>query len=147
MNGDTTSVQKAGAILLSQNDPSLVALLYRAKQDDWTFPKGHVEKGEDVAETARREIAEETGLQVRLMEPLPGMEYDYPDGGHVVVHMFLMQSLDDSALKAEFEGDKIVWVKYAEVTERLSYDNLKQYFGKVYAQVEQDIAVLLKKGV
>lgn len=136
-------VQKAGAIVLSQNDPSLVALLYRGKQDDWTFPKGHVEEGEAVAETTRREVAEETGLPVRLIgEPLPAMEYDHPKGDHIVVHMFLMRSEDDSTLKTEFEGDKIVWVNYAEVAGKLSYDNIKQYYASVYDQVESAINAL-----
>jgi 8-oxo-dGTP pyrophosphatase MutT (NUDIX family) len=134
------TVQKAGAIVLSKQDPSLVALLYRSKQDDWSFPKGHVEEGEDVFETTRREIAEETGLSVRLVEePLPSMEYDHLSGDHVVVYMFLMQSEDDSALKAEFEGDKIVWVNSAEVAGTLSHDNLKKYYVSVYAQVESVI--------
>lgn len=136
-------VQKAGAIVLSQKDPARIALLYRGKQDDWSFPKGHVEEGEEVAETTRREVAEETGLPVRLVgEPLPAMEYDHPKGDHIVVHMFLMQSEDDATLKTEFEGDKIVWVNYDEVAGKLSYDNIKQYYASVYTQVESAINTL-----
>lgn len=135
--------QKAGAIVLSQKDPALVALLYRGKQGDWSFPKGHVEEGEEVAETTRREVTEETGLPVRLVgEPLPAMEYDHPKGNHIVVHMFLMQSEDDSTLKTEFEGDKIVWVNYAKVAGKLSYDNIKQYYASVYVEVESTINTL-----
>ena len=37
-------IQKAGAIVFSQKDPSLIALLYRSKEKDWSFPKGQVEE-------------------------------------------------------------------------------------------------------
>ena len=139
-------VQKAGAIVLGEKNPSLIALLYRSKQNDWSFPKGHVEKGESVAETTRREVAEETGLPVRMVgDTLPPMEYDHPKGDRIVVHMFLMQSEDDSKLNPEFEGDKIVWVKASEVGGRLSYDNIKEYYAAVYGAVEKTISGLQPK--
>lgn len=138
-----STVQKAGAIVLSEKDPTQVALLYRSKQDDWSFPKGHIDDGESIAETTRREVAEETGLPVRLIkEELPTMEYDHPKGDYIVVHMFLMQSEDDSQLKPEFEGDKIIWVPLSEVADQLSYENIKEYFASVVDRVETVISGL-----
>ena len=37
--------EKSGAIV-EKNSGSEVLLVYRAKHDDWSFPKGHVEDGE-----------------------------------------------------------------------------------------------------
>lgn len=54
-------------------------LLVRTKAGDkWTFPKGHVEPGEDPAEAALREAAEEAGITGEL-DPEPLGEYAYPD--------------------------------------------------------------------
>lgn len=132
--------------MFSQKNPSLVALLYRSKQDDWSFPKGRVEQGESVDETTRREVMEETGLPVHLVgEELPSMEYDHPKGDRIVVHMFLMQSEDDGKLKAEIKGDEIVWVDYKKVVDRLSYDNVKTYFASVLGQIETFIKTLQSK--
>lgn len=136
-------IQKAGAIVLSQKDPAFVALLYQSKQDDWSFPKGRVEKGESAVETMRREVAEETGLPVRLVGgELPPMEYVHPNGDCIIVHLFLMQSEDDVALKTEFKGDKIVWVSYKEVADKLSYDNAKQYYYKILRRIEDEIKTI-----
>lgn len=127
----TENIQKAGAIILSKNDNNKIALLYRGKQKDWSFPKGHTEKGEVPAETMKREIKEETGLSVIILRELPEIHYSHPDGSSISTKMFLVSSADDSTLKTEFESDNIEWVPINKVSSRLSYSNLKEYFEKV----------------
>ncbi len=64
-----------------------VLLLRRAQRDQahgrWILPGGHVDRGEEVATAALREVAEETGLIVRL-EGLVGV-YSYPGNPVVLV--------------------------------------------------------------
>ena len=135
-------VHKAGAIVMSEKEPSKIALLYRSKQNDWTFPKGHVEEGESALETTVREIAEETGLPVSdAGGELPPLKYDHPNGNRVVMHMFLLRSDDDSRLKPEFNGDRVVWVEVDEVASRLSYDNLSDYFLSILDRVKRAVDV------
>lgn len=136
------TIKKAGAIILSQDNPELIVLLYRAKQKDWSFPKGHVEEGEEITETTRREIEEEAGLPVKLLSKLSPMEYNHPTGDTVIVYMFLMQSENDSALKPETLDDKVVWVNFKDVYEKLSYDNIKNYYKTVLPEIEKTIAKL-----
>ena len=52
-------VLKAGCILINQKNKK-IALVYRQKQKDYSFPKGHLEDGESLIECAIRETAEET---------------------------------------------------------------------------------------
>src|SRR5260370_38777366 len=47
-----------------------VAIVHRPGYDDWSFPKGKVDPGETLEETALREVAEETGLRCKLEAPL-----------------------------------------------------------------------------
>ena len=136
------TIKKAGAIVLSQANPELIVLLYRSKQKDWSFPEGHVEEGEEVTETTRREIKEETGLLVRPLSALPPMEYNNPTGDKIVVYMFLMQSEDDNALRSEVPDDKVVWVNFKDVYEKLSYDNIKNYYKVALPEIEKTIAKL-----
>lgn len=139
-------IQKAGAIVFGQKDPSLIALLYRSKEKDWSFPKGHIEEGEAVAETTQREIMEETGMSTQLInDPLPPLEYNHPKGYHIIVYMFLMQSEKDDAVKIEFEGDKIIWVPFKEVVNKLSYDNVRQYYISIFKIVESAVITLQSK--
>mgnify|MGYP000185391626 CR=1 FL=1 len=55
------AVVAAGAILWRKEKNTLkVLLIHRGRYDDWSWPKGKLDKGEGVSEAAVREIKEET---------------------------------------------------------------------------------------
>ena len=79
-----------------------------------------------------REIKEETGLEVDILKELPDLEYvNIFNKEHVYIKMFFVRSKDDSKLKLEFKTDDIQWIPYNKVVEKLSYDNLKDYFTSI----------------
>ena len=124
---------KAGAIIIRENDGILETLLeYRGRHDlrDWSFPKGGIEAGETPEGTAKREIMEETGLEVAIIKPLPDIFYHNTHDGEVKVYMFLARP-SGGELKPEYKGDKVEWVPLDRVLDILSYQNLKDYFTKV----------------
>ena len=56
-------VEAAGGVVVrDEGDRRLVAIVHRPRWDDWTFPKGHLERGEELLDCALREVLEETGL-------------------------------------------------------------------------------------
>ena len=61
-------VEKAGCILINKEN-NKIGLIYRQKQKDYSFPKGHRESEESLIECAIRETAEETGLRCRRALP------------------------------------------------------------------------------
>jgi len=84
----------AGVLLLDQ--ANRVLLQQRTDSQDWATPGGACELGESLEQTARRELLEETGLEVgelRLFTVLSGPQYRYryPNGDEVyyVSAMFL----------------------------------------------------------
>jgi 8-oxo-dGTP pyrophosphatase MutT (NUDIX family) len=64
-----SSPRAAGAVVFRRTERGIRLLVLRAFKN-WDFPKGMVEPGENQLDTARREVAEETGLS----------ELDFPFG-------------------------------------------------------------------
>ena len=97
--------------------------MHRPKYDDWSFPKGKLDRGEHATTAAVREVAEETGLHVRLGPPLS--EQRYPVGAADEDRPLLDRAPGgrrrrDGYLVNE-EIDDVVWVSHDEAVERLTY--------------------------
>lgn len=61
--------KSCGCIILRERPQRREVLLVQsAKGRHWSFPKGHMESGEDEHATARREVLEETGLAVDIRD-------------------------------------------------------------------------------
>ncbi|MGO2035758.1 MAG: NUDIX hydrolase, partial [Brevibacterium sp.] len=72
----SADILAAGAVCWRLGAEGLeVALIHRPRYNDWSWPKGKVEPGETLPETAIREVKEETGLDIHLGVPLPSAEY------------------------------------------------------------------------
>ena len=55
----------------------VAAIRPRGKDRVWALPKGHIDEGESAAETAIREVHEETGVEGRVVEKLGDIRYVY----------------------------------------------------------------------
>ncbi|MEO9324177.1 NUDIX hydrolase [Nocardioides sp. C4-1] len=101
-----------------------VLLVHRPKYDDWSFPKGKLDPGEHVAAAAVREVAEETGLHVRLCLPLSLQEYPV-QAGHKTVHYWTGRVVgphDVSGYRPNDEIDDVRWVTADDAAELLTYE-------------------------
>ena len=128
-------VEKAGAIVLHHADSAKIALIYRAKEKDWSFPKGHIESDETPLAACIREVEEEIGLKVNMLFQLPDNEYLHKTGRKIITHMYLVRSKGGNFIP-EHPGDKIEWTDIQEVKNRLVYDNLKNYYQSILPLIE-----------
>ncbi len=101
-----------------------VLLVHRPKYDDWSFPKGKLDRGEHPTAAAVREVAEETGVHVRLGPPLPSQRYPVARRMKTVFYWAGRVVGDDdvSAYRPNDEIDEVAWVPVDEAPARLSYD-------------------------
>jgi 8-oxo-(d)GTP phosphatase len=98
-----------------------VVLVHRPSYDDWTLPKGKLEPGEDLLQTAVREVCEETGLLALLGPELGTVEYQDSSGRDKTVHYWAMAAADDRLAPTK-EIDDARWLPFAEAMQRVSYD-------------------------
>lgn len=107
----------------------------------WTFPKGQVEDGETLEDTATREVLEETGIRCKVVSYLGEVHYNYymPSRGAVAktVHYFLLtpiESGEPTPLLTEIKA--AAWVDVARVKELSSYENNQEIIEKSLKAIE-----------
>jgi 8-oxo-dGTP diphosphatase len=116
----------AGGAVVARRGPE-VLLVHRPKYDDWSFPKGKVDPDEHVTAAAVREVAEETGLHVRLGPPLTSQHYTVRNGQtrdkRVDYWAARVVGGDDvSTYQPNAEIDRVVWAGVDKAEQLLSYD-------------------------
>ncbi len=125
-----TATSAGGIVVRVEGDrPSLVAGMRRRDGDrgrgTWTLPKGTPKAGETTEETALREVEEETGLEVRIVRPLPSIEYSFVQRGtriHKTVHYFLMEPVGGDLAKHDHEFERVRWVRFEDADSLLTFD-------------------------
>ena len=120
------AVYAAGGVVWRVVDGKLrVLLVHRTKYRDITLPKGKVDPGEMLAETAAREVHEETGIRVSLGVPLGVSRYHLPNGRQKIVHYWSMRAKDRAIRESTFVPNKEIaaleWVGPRRALTRLSY--------------------------
>jgi 8-oxo-dGTP diphosphatase len=120
-------VVAAGAILWRLEKGELkVAIIHRSRYDDWSWPKGKIDKGETIPQAAVREIREETGLKVNLGVHLAEINYKLPNGSDKEVHYWAAKVTDKALASSKFkpseEVAKIDWKTVAQARKLLSYE-------------------------
>lgn len=123
-------VQAAGGLVRNSNNE----LLFIFRNGKWDLPKGHKEFGENIEETAIREVEEECGLKDLVMEDKLGITYHtyYMNGRYEIkeTHWYNMKTQTTALIPQKEEGiEKAEWIgedKIEEVVEDcyLSLQNL-----------------------
>lgn len=126
----------AGGVVYRRRNGNVEVFFIKDSFGRWTFPKGHQELGETLAETAIREIREETGLTgLRYLAPLGKkvLRFRREVGMiHKSVHYFLFEAPPDAkehfSSRAEVGEDRELiqegkWVSMRQAFSVSSYKN------------------------
>lgn len=123
------TVYAAGAVLWKVVDKELkILVVHRTQHKDVSIPKGKVDPGETLPETAVREIREETGLSVGLGPFLGTVDYVMPNNGkHKEVHYWTAEVDPTAAERSPFKSNNEIyaleWMTIPVAREKLSYSH------------------------
>jgi ADP-ribose pyrophosphatase YjhB (NUDIX family) len=121
----------AGGVVVRTDGGVEVCLIRPAGRSVWGLPKGGVEEGETLAETALREVAEETGLVGVVDQELGAIDYTFysrEQGGriHKTVHYFLVRATGGNTSQHDHEVSEAKFVRLRQALRLMNYPNERE---------------------
>ncbi len=124
----TERATSAGGVVIRNEADGPEIVLGKRHRDrvgaGWSLPKGTPESDETREQTALREVAEETGLEVRIVAPVGDIQYRFTREGRRIdktVHYFLMEATGGALEDHDHEFEDVRWFPLAEAEAIMSF--------------------------
>ena len=135
--------EAAGGVVASRDAGALRVVLIAVGRDGdlrWSLPKGHFKKSETVEQAARREVEEETGLRVEIVEKLATIDYWFVERSvryHKFVYYYLMRAVGGDFGDHDHEVVDVRWFGWDEALRRMAYANERRVLETERDRVER----------
>ena len=121
-------VKSCGFIVYKRVNKKKFYLVIRSLNGDFGFPKGHTEPGESEIETAIRELKEETGIEVKIIEGFRRqIEYELRNIPNTIKQSvyFLGECTSDKIICQESEVSEARFISYEDAIKILTFEETK----------------------
>jgi 8-oxo-dGTP pyrophosphatase MutT (NUDIX family) len=120
----------AGGVVYRVERGQTLFLLIRDSYQNWGFPKGHIEPGEQAAAAAIREVAEETGLgDLVVRGAIDTIDWYFRFRGqliHKFCQFYLIETAESETCPQRAEGITACrWTRFDEADSLVSYANAR----------------------
>ena len=119
------------------------ALVIKDPYGNWSLPKGHIEGGESLRETAAREVEEETGIRPDAVGPkIDTVDWTFEHEG-VTIHkfctFFLMRSRTGDPVPRRAEGiTACAWLPVGDAAARIPYRDTREVVLRAQSTIEEE---------
>ncbi len=128
--------RSCGAVVYRWDGTKEEYLILRGRRSNkWTFPKGHMEKGETERETAIREVFEEAGFAPALDDSFrEELHYKMAPAGEKTVVLFLAEHGGNVRVKAD-EIRAYAWADFDKAERMLDHENFSRILKKAHEAI------------
>ena len=138
----------AGGVVFKKENSQTVWLVIQPEggghwsEGRWQFPKGWIEEGEKSAETARREVEEEAGVKVKIIEKVDDIRVFFYDEEKSkvlkTITLFLMEYQGKGKKKEDAEKiAAIEWLPYKKAFKQLTFKSEKEILARAKKILEE----------
>lgn len=131
----------AGGVVYRRSPKGIEILMIQDPKGRWTIPKGHVEEGESLEQTALREVTEETGLHgLKIRDRLDEIHFFYRKEGKLIfmtTEIFLIEATNayQEKLVPEDWMAGINWFPAKEAVKQVEYRQTEKLFRVALARI------------
>lgn len=115
----------AGGVVYKKSINFITWLIIKpAGTDRWQLPKGRIENQESSQVAALREVAEEGGIQAKVVDKIGNQKYFFMADGKKIfktVTFYLMEYLSKASQSHDWEVEKAEFLPFAEAISKLSF--------------------------
>lgn len=130
-----------GGVVIGEGGVVLIRRGNQPRRGEWSIPGGKLEVGETLADGVRRELREETGLEVEVAGLIEAFERVYRDpDGRVRFHYVILDYLcRASSAQPKAGGDALeaVWVAEEELDRYELEENVLRVLRKAFAMARE----------
>lgn len=113
-------------------------------REEWRVPKGHIEEGEEVFETAQREVLEETGVSTMVIGEIDTISWVFVRDNKKInktTSYFLMEAVEETG-EHDGETEKILWLPFERALKKLTYQGEKDILIKAESLLPKNLLVV-----
>lgn len=133
----------AGGAVFKRGNNNFSWLIIKPKDTDrWQLPKGKIEKGESSQFAAMREVKEEGGVKVKVLDKIGSSSFFFVLKGEKIfktVAYFLMEWVNDTKKGHDWEVDEAKFFPFDEASKKLTFKDDKNILKKAKTLLDQGI--------
>ena len=124
-------IMAAGGIVQQDGE---ILLVQRPRYQDWSLPKGKLDRGETPLQAALREVREETGYRAKALSFAGAFGYEVKGAPKVVLY-WMMKPLKQGPILDPKEVCELRWVNLRTAMRIMSYDLERELVKRVLGVV------------